>query len=146
MAEPTLAMSSEQPRGLNRIAVPGSYDILLGRGKLIQEHKGNIRFRHLIEKNRGTYEKATKHDKTFLATRIVEIVGDGGGRFLKEDPRGWTQITNGAARDKVSHSFRNKRLKSTLENRDTTTEPSIAPKVEYLYVDPKRARVERAPA
>jgi hypothetical protein len=130
------SIKQEQPpprEQSKRIAVPGSYDILLGRGKLIQEHTGNIRFRHLIEKNRGTYENATKNEKTFLATRIVEIVNHGGGRFLKEDPRGWTLVTDDTARDKVSHSFRNKRLISKGSG--------IARKAEDLHVDSKRARV-----
>jgi hypothetical protein len=146
MTEPIRAISSEQRR-LKRIAVPGSFDILLGRGKLIQEHMGNIRFRRLIEKNRGTYENATKNEKTFLATRIVKIVNDGGGRFLKEDPSGWTEVTDDIARDKVSHSFRNKRLKLTLDNRDDTKgPPSIARKAEDLvYVDAKRAKVGTPP-
>lgn len=145
MSEPTRAISPELHRGAGpkRIAVPGSYDILLGRGKLIQEHTGNIRFRHLIEKNRATYEKATKNEKTFLATRIVDIVNDGGGRFLKEDPSGWTEVTDDTARDKVSHSFRNKRLQSNSDNLDTATKGrSIPRKAEDLRVlDSKRARV-----
>jgi hypothetical protein len=147
MTEPTRAMSSEQ-RGPKRVAVPGSFDVLLGRGKLIQEHMGNIRFRHLIEKNGGTYENATKNEKTFLATRMVKIVNDGGGRFLKEDPSGWTEVTDDIARDKLSHSFRNKRLKLTLDNRDATKgPPSVTWKAEDLvHVDAKRAKVGTPPA
>ena len=112
---------------VHRIVVPNAMDVLFGRGRLIQEHPGNIRYRHLIETNRDEYEKASKLRKTELAKTIVSIIKYGneenkatksfeGGRFLKLDGAGWVEVDDQVARDKIGHSFRNRRASTNSNN------------------------------
>ena len=91
------------------IVIPGPCDVLLGRGKLIQEHTGNLRYRHIVESHTEQYERCSKTEKTQLASEIVQIVKDRGGRFLKKIDEGWVEANAETVRDKVSHSFRNRR-------------------------------------
>jgi hypothetical protein len=48
-----------------------------------------------------------------VATKVVEIVKNFNGRFLKQDQAGWVVVPSDVARDKCSHAFRNLRLAST---------------------------------
>ena len=48
-------------------------------------------------------------NETNLTSEIVQVVKGYGGRFLKQENGGWIEIDDEAARDKVSHSFRNLR-------------------------------------
>lgn len=65
--------------------VPSDRDVVLGKGKLIQELSGNVRFRNMIRMLFHRYESLeSPHDKTFLAMDTVENIREGGGRFLKE--------------------------------------------------------------
>ena len=104
----------------NRIIIPGTYDILLGRGKPLQKHAGNLRYHHVIETYHGQYEKAQKLGKTNLSKRIVKKMKDDGGRFLKQDECGWIEIDDDAARYKVSHTFRNHRIAARTQEKKGT--------------------------
>jgi hypothetical protein len=103
-----------------RIMVPGPFDVLVGRGRFIQEHAGNLCYRHIVESHMEKYEQATKRvEKTDLTAEVVKVVNERGGRFLKQDGGGWTEINVDSARDKVSHSFRN--LRKSIGTTTTTT-------------------------
>jgi hypothetical protein len=69
------------------ITVPRRFDVLFGRGKNTREHTGNLRCAHLVEMNRPMYEKANKYQKTEIAERIVSIIHESYGRFLKWDDK-----------------------------------------------------------
>lgn len=93
-----------------RIAVPGPYDVLFGRGRNLQNHPGNKRFRSLIDRYLDRYEAADKQDKTILAYTIIRIVQEMNGRFLKDvDGAGYVEVDNVVAQAKVAHSFRSQR-------------------------------------
>jgi len=101
------------------VLVPGELDILLGRGRGAQNHKGNIHYRQVVETFRSRYEQIPqKGAKTQLIREVVAVIYDNGGRFLKQDGFGrWIPVDPEVARDKVSHSFRNqKRLQGTPTN------------------------------
>jgi hypothetical protein len=100
----------------DRVMVPAPFDVLFGRGKLIQEHVGNQRYRKIVESYRERYEQALKVEKTYIAKEIVQIVKDSGGRFLKSANVGWTEVSTDIAREKVSHSFRNRRIATSGVN------------------------------
>jgi hypothetical protein len=96
--------------GTDRITVPGQFDVLVGRGRFIQEHAGNLHYRHVVESRMEKYEQARKRvDKTYLTGEVVTVINERAGRFLKQDGGGWIEIDADSARDKVSHSFRNLR-------------------------------------
>jgi len=95
---------------IDRIHVPGKYDVLLGRGKPLQKYSGNLNYHYIIETYHDRYEAAAKGVKAELAMEIVKKIKAQGGRFLKQDDAGWTAITDQAAKTKVSHTFRNHRI------------------------------------
>jgi hypothetical protein len=98
------------------VLVPREADILLGRGRGAQNHKGNVHYRCVVESFRHRYEKIPqKGAKTQLIREIVDCIHNKGGRFLKQDAYGrWIPVDPEVARDKVSHSFRNQKRLSLL--------------------------------
>ena len=95
---------------VDRIIVPGKYDVLLGRGKPLQKYSGNLNYHYIIEGYHDRYEQAAKGVKAELAKEIVTKIKNQGGRFLKQDEAGWAAISDETARSKVSHTFRNHRI------------------------------------
>ncbi|CAB9528737.1 Transfer protein [Seminavis robusta] len=96
------------------VNTPSNSDILMGKGRGIQNHCGNIRFRKLIDQHRPQYDNANnnKAKKTEIAQEVVRIVTqDWQGRFLKEHHKlGWVPVEDdSAARRKVSSCFRDAR-------------------------------------
>lgn len=91
--------------------IPGlsASDVLCGRDKISHAHIGNKRFRQIIENNREAYQTAPSRDaKTTMTCRIVAMIRDSGGRFLKHNPETneWEDVGDGYAREKVSHALR----------------------------------------
>lgn len=123
---------------IDRINVPGKYDVLLGRGKPLQKYSGNLNYHYVIEGYHDRYEAAAKGGKAELAMEIVKRIHTQGGRFLKQDEAGWTVITNEAARSKVSHTFRNHRIaartarKKALAKTDSTIKADAADPIPCL--------------
>ncbi|CAJ1944447.1 unnamed protein product [Cylindrotheca closterium] len=93
-------------RGAKFIAFPGPNDVLVGRGKLCQNHIGSVRYRSLVEKYKDRYDRSSNFDKTAIAFMIIKIVKESTGRFLKEDSEGWIEVDDNKARAKTSHLFR----------------------------------------
>jgi hypothetical protein len=117
--------------GVKRIIIPGPLDVLLGRGKPLQKHDGNLSYHFVVEGYHERYEQASKLDKTQIAKTIVDKIREHGGRFLKQEDAGWVEIDDEAARTKISHTFRNHRiaartaLKKAVETQESDTKASI---------------------
>ena len=125
------------------------FDVLLGKSTFVREHTGNRRSLHLCEMFYDKYEMANKYQKTDLAERIVHVIKESGGRFLKGDDKKdpndnvWVEVDDMVARQKIAHSFRylrhrNKKQaeKQTKPPKDTKT-PVIKPRrVSYQENDP----------
>ena len=107
------------------VVIPGRVDVLLGRGKPIQEHFGNMRYHVLLDHYRQHYEAAKKFEKMQVAQKVVDIVHDYNGRFLKQDGAGWIEVEKTVAREKVSHAFRTRRtaVPKTTESDGMATGP-----------------------
>ena len=102
--------STEANQGA-RVVVPGPYDVLLGRGKPLQKHPGNLRYHRLVDSYKEEYDQAQKIQKTNIALSIVQKIKDYQGRFLKQDDTGqWRTVDDDTARYKVAHTFRNHRI------------------------------------
>jgi hypothetical protein len=67
------------------VVVPRRFDVLFGRGKNTREHTGNLRCVLLVEMNQKKYEAANKYEKTEIAERIVTMIHESYGRFLRWD-------------------------------------------------------------
>ena len=66
------------------VIVPRRNDVLFGRGKTIATHTGNLRVGHFVDTHRQAYETAGKAEKTRIAEKIVALVKESNGRFLKQ--------------------------------------------------------------
>ena len=104
-------------------------DILLGRGKPIQQRPGNIRFREMIdnhiigEKHDQDGNTSSKFAKKHPTIYIIHLVKGEGGRFLKKlEDGGWVEVDEATARAKVSHAFRTRRqvYQATLKKDKST--------------------------
>jgi hypothetical protein len=85
-------------------------DILLGRGKPIQDRPGNVRLREMIGKHVDKYDQGENGTKVIVSAYIVGILKEEGGRFLKElEDGGWVEVDEATARAKVDHAFRTRR-------------------------------------
>jgi hypothetical protein len=107
------------------VMYPDNYDVLLGRGRPFQNFPGNANLVELVEDRRQEYEGSNRLHKTNLTKEIMQVIQTAGGRFLKRHDdsagQGWLEVSQEAAREKVSHSCRTKRGSGAGEN--TTTIP-----------------------
>ena len=83
-------------------------DVLCGRGGLTNSHIGNKHYRQIVQDHQAEYLKARKRDKITIAQRIVAIIHDNGGRFLKRsaDGESWVLVTDKKAQEKTSQALR----------------------------------------
>lgn len=90
-------------------------DVLCGRGAPTTWHPGNQYFRLLIEKYQHRYLAAKRIDKPEIATHILELIRERGGRFLKRvkvtgvGPSGhfcWQDIGEQRAYEKACQALR----------------------------------------
>jgi hypothetical protein len=92
-----------------RKAIPGPFDVLLGREKISQENDGNVRYHFVIDTHMDHYESSPVREKTAITRKIVQGIKASGGRFLKLDSAGWAEVSDEEARKKVASAFRSKR-------------------------------------
>ena len=112
----------------HNMILPRRFDVLFGRGKYCREHTGNRRALHLVEMHRSEYEKAGKPEKTAIADRIVRIIHESLGRFLKWENRGWVEVDSLVGREKITHYFRHLRSKTMIrESTDETGQVEALP-------------------
>merc|ERR1712072_840494 len=92
-----------------RVETPTEFDILCGQSRFCANHRGNKCFSVVLDQFAERYDAATsKHEKMKMTKEVVAILHKTGGRFLKYKDGAWEEITNVAARDKVSHALRTK--------------------------------------
>lgn len=101
-----------------RILIPHRFDVLFGRGAKVSTHTGNLRALHLVNMWQSKYDGAcNRFAKAGISERIVSIIHESGGRFLKWDEvGGWSVADDETARDKISHWFRNQRRSKPDKN------------------------------
>eukprot|EP00567_Pseudictyota_dubia_P006260 CAMPEP_0197433104 /NCGR_PEP_ID=MMETSP1175-20131217/1035_1 /TAXON_ID=1003142 /ORGANISM="Triceratium dubium, Strain CCMP147" /LENGTH=264 /DNA_ID=CAMNT_0042961375 /DNA_START=193 /DNA_END=987 /DNA_ORIENTATION=+ len=83
-------------------------DVLCGRGGGTNNHAGNKYFRKLVEEHRDQYFLAKKLEKAQISRKIVAIIRDRGGRYLRRDEstRKWCDIGDKQATLKTSQALR----------------------------------------
>lgn len=93
---------------------PTPYDVLSGRGSMVNNHPGNIRYRELCNAVKAEYlsPETRKMHKSHISARIVRAVRDGPnpGRFLKRDGRTgrWYDVGDRVAFRKTGQALREK--------------------------------------
>jgi len=92
---------------LSGVLQPESFDVLLGRGSIINRHKGNIMYRNAIDSHRRSYGKISKVQKSVIAKSIISFIRSLGGRFLEKDKSCdlWFEIGDQKAIEKVERSL-----------------------------------------
>lgn len=125
----TASMTKYFTQSDGEIIIPGRFDVILGRGKPLQQHLGNVQFNLLIEENLDRYssapgEKFTElsSNRSSIAMEIIQQVKSRGGRFLKRQDGNsgrWIEQDDDVCIEKVRHAFRNRRPqpRSTQQNR-----------------------------
>lgn len=126
-------MQQQQPQQEQQrvnLIIPTSTDVLMGRGRPYQDHKGNMYLSRLIDEYRSEYNGSSRMAKTRISWMLVNKIKERGGRFLKKSKLNDTGGTDGggdddlggvdtywevcnleAAREKVAHGFRSKPLR-----------------------------------
>jgi hypothetical protein len=104
---------------------PRSSDILLGRGKKVQNYSGNVNFRNMLETNRPIYDSLSKVEKSFLIETILKNIKGTGGRFLSHGENGYHEVDDDIARKTISHAWRN--LRSSSNKKQMSSMATICP-------------------
>jgi len=85
-------------------------DVLCGRGKLSFNHSGNRRFRHVVSQAMDEYKAASsKWEKSLVAAKLVAMIQNSGGRFLKQRKNNddqWYELSPSECKSKASHAIR----------------------------------------
>jgi len=92
------------------ILVPRRFDVLFGKSKKCIQHPGTMRCQLIVEMHWDEYNRQRKKEKGLIASKIVRIIHDSQGRFLKWDGNSktgsWVEVDDVVAREKVTHFFR----------------------------------------
>jgi hypothetical protein len=120
----------------NKNNMIGINDVLLGRGGATTGHEGNKRYRAIVSHHLQEYLAARKREKALIAQKIVAIVKENGGRFLKRDPNNvWLAVSDQRAREKTSQALRegldvrNNTVRPNYISRSGNSEPKNKPQV-----------------
>lgn len=90
--------------------VPRQHDVLLGRGRTIQNHLGNISFREFLKQCRDDYNKAPRNKRRKIASELAHALRARGIRFLQQTESGeWIESNFSEAEKKIGQVFRNTR-------------------------------------
>lgn len=87
-------------------------DVLCGRGGATNSHSGNRAFRLLVKQFQEQYLRAKKAEKPSVADKVVALVRERGGRFLRRwdtSEKGnilWVDIGDDRAREKTCQALR----------------------------------------
>lgn len=97
------------------IELPLPTDVLLGKGKPIQGHAGNLRLQAIVESyvvKYESYDRKQHHASAILSTSIVQQIKESSGRFLSKESGIWKIVDDLTAREKVSCLFRTRKKKN----------------------------------
>ena len=120
----------ERGHRFDKIALPGRYDVVVGRGKPFRSYTGNVWFTQLIEDHQDAYYSggggggttATTASSSSSSSSRTSLVGRGSkakivrnvmdlvhqrGRFVYRDPDGWwVEADEATTIEKISGAFR----------------------------------------
>jgi hypothetical protein len=100
------------------IDLPSAQDVLLGKGKIVQEHSGNVIMRNLVYSYMVDYKRSPPNfgNKEHFVQKVMQDIKSTGGRFLDRDGSGWwVEVWDEKAHDKVSMAFRTRTTPSTSQ-------------------------------
>mmetsp|Transcript_20662 Transcript_20662/g.31065 ORF Transcript_20662/g.31065 Transcript_20662/m.31065 type:complete len:172 (-) Transcript_20662:972-1487(-) len=88
--------------------IPDENYVLCGRGAKNYNHKGNIRFRQLVESNVPLYIKSSQKMKSSVIDNVIREIQSEDLVFVECNAIDscWSELSRTASRKKVSHRFR----------------------------------------
>eukprot|EP00934_Nitzschia_sp_Nitz4_P001072 Nitzschia sp. Nitz4//scaffold275_size25065//20977//22555//NITZ4_008335-RA/size25065-snap-gene-0.0-mRNA-1//1//CDS//3329545306//1072//frame0 len=105
-----LAVSSGHK--INAILLPTNRDLLLGKGKPIQQSPGNVIWSEFLEVLLSSHPRlSSTMVSADLAKQVVEKVHQYRGRILTKDSGVWEVVPNEVAYDKIASMMRNRRFR-----------------------------------
>lgn len=84
-------------------------DVLLGRGRLVQYHPGNVRFREFLENHADDYDNTPRNTRSRVSADWTRELLASGVRFLKNEGDEWVECNFEEVVHKVSQFFRTRR-------------------------------------
>eukprot|EP00934_Nitzschia_sp_Nitz4_P002860 Nitzschia sp. Nitz4//scaffold21_size171442//55465//57003//NITZ4_002156-RA/size171442-processed-gene-0.11-mRNA-1//1//CDS//3329542396//2850//frame0 len=89
------------------VELPTKNDVLTGKGRPIQRHSGNVRFRALVDVLAVEYTSSTKSNKAAVVANVFDAIKASNGRFLCKDEKNgfWFEISDAEAMQKVTKTF-----------------------------------------
>ncbi|CAJ1947099.1 unnamed protein product [Cylindrotheca closterium] len=107
---PTPASSQQNRMGHIALLEPKPTDVLLGRGKPLHNHPGNIQLRAMIEECQEEYDAIGRLEKRQMIQNIKRACHSKGTRFLKQyGKRTWVLANSAEADEKIRQRFRSGR-------------------------------------
>jgi len=106
---------SDATSGYSSPANPPRHDILLGRGKPIQNHPGNVCFREYLKQFSSEYDEAPRNLRRRVLGKIRQDLKGRGIRFLHERAGRWVECSAAEAEKTISQAFRNRRKQHKKE-------------------------------
>jgi hypothetical protein len=104
---------TEEPIGpstLKLLSLPGSNDVICGRGNIAFNHPGNCFLRSLADKQSSNYANAkTKRQRSVIVSEIIRGARERGNGFMKQSSTSgnWAEVGDTLAREKVGQLLRN---------------------------------------
>mmetsp|Transcript_20308 Transcript_20308/g.49796 ORF Transcript_20308/g.49796 Transcript_20308/m.49796 type:complete len:355 (-) Transcript_20308:238-1302(-) len=94
---------------------PKRLDVLLGRGRKIQNHPGNVELRRIIEQCQLEYDSSQRVERRQMIKQIKNSCNDKGIQFLKQNERkAWVLAESAEADEKIRQHFRTGRKKKWI--------------------------------
>jgi len=91
---------------------PRRHDVILGRGRTIQSHPGNVYFRKFLKQYCDSYDEAPRNQRRKMASELTHAFSAKDIRFLEQTKNGeWIESTLENAENKIGQVFRNLRKK-----------------------------------
>mmetsp|Transcript_41213 Transcript_41213/g.114749 ORF Transcript_41213/g.114749 Transcript_41213/m.114749 type:complete len:172 (-) Transcript_41213:189-704(-) len=89
-----------------RLLLLVSLQILIGRGKPIQLHSGNVDLRDSVRLYFDEYSSTRRGSKREVMQNVLAMIKSSGGRFLSRTDEGWwIVVSDDEAVDKVEKTF-----------------------------------------
>ena len=122
------------------IIIPGSEDVIMGRGRHNKNKPGNRKLHNLLLEYVSQYEAADKYEKTTIAETVLKRMVDTGSRFLVREQQQTSTVDNDEKNNTDVASIR-----SNMNNKSTTTkkkkkEQQTKKKGLWVEVTPEKAR------
>jgi hypothetical protein len=116
-AEPKVPEDKEKKFGVADMELTYA-DVLYGRGGWTNTNPGNVFFRALVDEYRIEYATAGRGNKTGVSKKIVRLIRNNQGRFLKkdEDDDLWFEVGDKKAIEKTGQTLREGMAKVVRES------------------------------